>query len=523
MKFLKKYFIEIIVFIIFILYSGTLNLQFLNGANINYTFSGHDEYLTVKEVYSILEPASLKHFVLAIASGDIMIYGRVVFYVDAIIAYLPYKIFGLEGMVYSIRMTHVLFIFFGLTICSRIFLREKIYRVLFYLVILSLYYTSYFIMIPKPEPIQLFFISVFLYFGNKKQWLFGKHFFWLGLAYGAKFNALMILPLFFILPLFKEKINWKKNFISVIWFLSGVFIAVPALLLSPFNLKFFESYVNSTFKNTDHYDDVKIGFWDWIQNGFTTFYSGHIILTILLSVFFSIILLIGVWKYFKTSKIEDYLIISLIGFSLIFPVMILTKRIWPHYLWTGFIFFMLSIFIYFQSINVKLILKKNISIALSITVLIITSFSISKQLNLIELEKNQMSIKKNSIKAHNYIKSINNKFICVQDISVFYSFDDFLISSRYHPFSSPYPYPESSKKIVWSSFINPKVISNTKSNYILTYHRNFETKLERLNSIKDQMIKKDNEQMCLLLGKTIFLDTVIGEIRVYRFINEEVK
>jgi hypothetical protein len=520
MNFIKKYIIEIIVFIIFIIYSIALNLQFLDGANINYTFSGHDEYLTVKEVYSILEPASFKHFALAIASGDIMIYGRVVFYIDAIIAYLPYKIFGIEGMVFAIRMTHVLFIFFGLIICSMTFLREKFYRLLFYIVILSLYYTSYFVMIPKPEPIQLFFISLFLNYGYKKNWVFGKHFIWLGLAYGAKFNALMILPLFFLLPLFNEGIKLKNIILAVFCFISGVLIAVPALLLTPFNSMFLQTYIKSTFKNTDHYDDSNVNIIDWMEKGFSPNYSGHIFITSILSLIFILIIANGIWNFYKTKKIENYLIIASIGFCLLIPVLILTKRIWPHYLWTGFVFFLLSIFMFFQNVNYTVFLKRVLSVFLVVLSTVVVSFSVTKQIPLLHLEQKYISVKENSEAAYRYIEKSDSSFVCLQDISVFFPYSEFLKTGRYHPFSLAYPYVIYKKKQIWNSFINYKVIKNAKANFILTYRRNFEDEVKNIISLKDDMIKKDNEQMRMLLNKSVFLDTIIGEIRVYKVIND---
>ena len=110
---MKKFFlnhpIEILFSILFLTLAAVLNLQFLEGANINHFIAGHDEYLTVREVYSILNPLSWKHFVLAIIGGDILYYGRVMFYTDALFAYIPFKIWGLDGMVYAIRMTHAVF------------------------------------------------------------------------------------------------------------------------------------------------------------------------------------------------------------------------------------------------------------------------------------------------------------------------------------------------------------------------------------------------------------------------------
>src|SRR5690606_10275091 len=105
-KFIKNHIVEVIFTLLFILLSVVLNLQFLNGSNVNTIIAGHDEYIAVKEIYSILSPESFKHFIMAIISGNALYYGRIMFYFDALIAYLPFLIWGVKGMVLCIRLTH---------------------------------------------------------------------------------------------------------------------------------------------------------------------------------------------------------------------------------------------------------------------------------------------------------------------------------------------------------------------------------------------------------------------------------
>lgn len=175
--------------------AGLLNLQLLDNSNINFALAGHDEYLTVKEVYTILNPLSMKHFFMGIISGDVLYYGRIMFYTDAIIAFLPFKLFGITGLVYSIRLLHTFMVIVGLVLLSKTFLKDWKYRLLFYVATLILYYSAYFFMVPKPEPIQLLTLALFFYFFKKHNYQFGKHFILLGIAYGIKFNVLTILPL----------------------------------------------------------------------------------------------------------------------------------------------------------------------------------------------------------------------------------------------------------------------------------------------------------------------------------------
>lgn len=133
--FLFKYTPDIIFTAVFIFLSVVLNLQFLEGSNINHTIAGHDEYIAVKEVFSIIHPVSFKHFIMAVISGDALYYGRIMFYLDAVFAYLPFKIWGITGMVFAIRMAHACFLLAALLLLSHTFLKSTLQKILFLLVL----------------------------------------------------------------------------------------------------------------------------------------------------------------------------------------------------------------------------------------------------------------------------------------------------------------------------------------------------------------------------------------------------
>jgi hypothetical protein len=521
-KYLRIYSIELFVFVLFIVYAGILNCQFLEGSNVNYTFSGHDEYLTVREVYSILNPASFKHFALAVSAGDVMFYGRAMFYTDALVAWLPYKIWGLTGMIYAIRMMHALCLVLGVLLLARTFLSKSLSRVLFYASVLSFYYTAYFIMIPKPEPLQLLVLAIFLFYGNKANWNFGKHFIWIGIAYGLKFNVLMVLPIFFIIPFFTRTFNIRKAIVSGLYVLMGIVIAVPSLLLSPIRPIYLKTYISSTFGNTYHYDDTVVSFFEWLNKGLFSWYGGHIVSGVVIFVVFLGIVFWLAYRLLFKKELNTTLIISAMAFCFLIPVMLLTKRLWPHYLWTGSVFMMLSVLMYFDTSKSKKIISTSLNAILLLCFFILLSFSIRNISSLFQLEFKADKIIRDSKKAQEYLSAKSGQIVCLQDISVYLPFKDFVSTYRYHPFSSAYPYPLSHKKFVWSKsgFINPKNIKDTRANYILNYRTNFELRNTKKISSKDQLMENYNEQMRALLNKTLFLDTLIGEVRVYKVSNE---
>jgi hypothetical protein len=103
-KQIKQIIPELLWLLAFICLSFALNTQLKSASNIHANIGGHDEYLSVREVYSILNAPSARHFVAAVSLGDKLYYGRIMFYFDATVAYIPYKIWGVEGMVVAIRM-----------------------------------------------------------------------------------------------------------------------------------------------------------------------------------------------------------------------------------------------------------------------------------------------------------------------------------------------------------------------------------------------------------------------------------
>ena len=325
-KFIQSHPIEILFSILFLTLAAILNLQFLEGANINRSITGHDEYLTVREVYSILNPLSWKHFILAIIGGDVMYYGRVVFYTDALFAYIPYKIWGLEGMVYAIRMTNSIWLLLGLLILNNSFLKDNFHKFLFLFGSFSLSYTLYFIQMPKPEPLQLVFLALFVREFKKKEYQFGLHFIWLGLAFAAKVNALLILPFMFFIPIVHYwskgiKRNIHQCLKGLTFFFTGFFIGMPCLLLSPIKPIYLQTYLKKTiFGAEKSYDDAKLTAIEWIKSGLSVSYLGNNWGGFLF-VFFAIFLLIylGV-KVIQLKKLNSSFL--LLGIGMIFMVFI---------------------------------------------------------------------------------------------------------------------------------------------------------------------------------------------------------
>lgn len=518
---IRKYYIELIYTIVFITLSVILNLQFIDGSNINHPIAGHDEYIAVKEVYSILEPASPKHFFMAVISGNALYYGRIMFYVDALFACIPYKIWGISGMVFSIRMLHAILILVSLLLLGRTFLSNTWQRIIFLIASTSLYYTLYFVMMPKPEPYQLLFLALFLKGFKKSEWKFTPHFIWLGIAYGLKFNALLILPPVFLIPLFPyAKMQFTTNILpgvkALFFMLTGIVIAIPCLLLSPLRPIFLKTYLHETFGGTEKlYDNSAVSFLDWFNGGFGSTYLG---LDFLAWVFMALVFygLYHSFNNFRKHNDAAALILIICGLILNTIIMIKTKRIWPHYLWTGYLLMLLGI------LNVlgREIVNTRGKIAGALLILICSSsffFFFKRELPVYTgLSERSEAVYNHtmSLKAIDYVKTKFRGKRIATDGTVLYPFADFVSVDIYHPFEGRTPDRTETPFYWYVDF--PEKIWGDSNEAILFYRRHPERMLRenpnvyvgRHRELYDLYLKKVNSEFAR--------DTAFGELIVYR-------
>jgi hypothetical protein len=512
--------IELLFAIVFTTIAVKLNLQFLDGSNINTLIAGHDEYIAVKEVYSILHPVSLKHFVMAVISGNALYYGRIMFYIDALFAFLPFKIWGVTGMVLSIRVFHSLCLLAALLVLSKTFFSSQLQKILFFLSTFCLYFTMYFIMMPKPEPMQLLFLAIFLNRFKKSNWSFGWHFIFIGIAYGLKFNVLLLLPIVFLLPVIKSGALELKNEIipaikSLVFALIGLVIAVPCLILAPVKPIFLSTYLHETFGGTvKGYDNAALTLNDWMTAGLGGSYLGHWTLAYPFYLFLILLFVFNFRKSFKTGDFSSVLLMSF-GMVLSIVIMLKTKRLWPHYLWTSYIFMSVGII----SALPKLINSLQTKVILGFIVLFTSSsifFYLYRELPLYTNLSNSSDVKLNrkwSNQAFNYINNNYPGSKVGTDGSVLNLFTQFVEVDIYHPFSGALPESKDTRyqwywdfpmKIWDNSDIvvfykrHPERMLIDKPNYQLGHHQEIE-------SYYQKMVPERFER-----------DTNFGEIIIYR-------
>jgi hypothetical protein len=68
----------------------------------------------------------------------------------------------------------------------------------------------------------------------------------------------------------------------------------------------------------------------------------------------------------------------------------------------------------------------------------------------------------------------------------------------------------------WSGFINPQILMDFNADFLIVNKSDFENLKINTDSQKELAIIKNNALMRNELGKSIFLDTAFGTLKVYR-------
>ncbi len=364
-----------------------------------------DERVLYDGVYKILHPKNLGEFLYATFDANAHLYGRIFWNLNAVIGFVPEYFFGSKGLILSERASSVFFLSLSYFFFSITFLKSWVFRLISFSLLVNAPFSSYFMTMPKPEPIQLFFLSLFLFFSKKNQFaLEKKSWFFLGLSIGTKVSILPLsLPIvafstyrsFSTLGLKKTIEGFSK---MTAYILFGLSVAVPILLkqflvscfvywagtktfrvkkrvktMNDLSLvfaflfgnafysfackKFFDiktglyKWFAQTILNTGHGSDIAdVGFFSWVNYFSTEFLSPNVFINTLL-ISFSFFL---VFFYSKTSQTPRGLriitehavkprVLLFSGLSLFFVVFSTANRLWGFYLVPGFSLIILSL------------------------------------------------------------------------------------------------------------------------------------------------------------------------------------
>lgn len=176
------------------------NLDLLNGRYALFM----DEQITFDGVSKILHPNSFSMFIDHVIDGGDHRYGRVLWNLSSLASVIPERIWGVSGQIFATRMTQAIIQLAAFFVLSFNFLHSWILRGLALWALVTLPHTPYYATMPKPEPLQLLFLAIFLTLAFKHNLRFGYYWLFLGLAFGAKISVLTVFPLLILIGLLQQ-------------------------------------------------------------------------------------------------------------------------------------------------------------------------------------------------------------------------------------------------------------------------------------------------------------------------------
>jgi hypothetical protein len=297
----------------------------------------------------------------------------------------------------------------------------------------------------------------------------------MGISYGLKFNMLLLLPLVFTLPFlieggFVSKI--KSALKAFVYLIVGIIVAIPCLALTPFKPLFFKTYLHETFGGTiKSYDDATLTSHDWLLSGLGGSYLGHYIWAYPFILLVIYVLFISAKKAIR-EKDFSIPVLLLSGLILTIVIILKTKRLWPHYLWTGYILMFLGLV---AATNVKEQLKGRKFVFVTLLIFLSSSmfFYFKRELPLFLSISKRPEIIKTINLSHKTIDYLRYKYPgkCVgTDASLLYPFKDFVAVNIYHPFVGQLP-KSSDTKYYWYGD-KPQSIWEDSNDVVVFYGRN---------------------------------------------------
>ena len=364
-----------------------------------------DEQVFYDGIFKILHPENLKSFFFYVVDAYDHRYGRVFWYTYSAVCFLPEIIIGQKGLILFSRISSVFFLSVSYLILCKVFFRSLFFRLFAFLVFINIPFSSYYMTMPKPEPLQMFFLSLFFVFFKKhKHSLNKKYWFFLGLSVGAKISVLpaaIIIVLFSIYRRFSTK-GFNKTLqeapTMISYLLMGLSVAVPILLKNyllsvllysflstlvsrflttskPHNIflitilffgNLFHSvfvkrflginsgpvrWLNETLLGISHgFDSSEINFFKWVEYFLTEFISPFFFVSVALFVFSMFVIFLELKTKKSTSTPDkaglvasENLLLVVSGVVLLATVFIKSNRIMGFYLFPGTVLFILGL------------------------------------------------------------------------------------------------------------------------------------------------------------------------------------
>ena len=349
----------IAILFIYHLFLIPANLDLSEGAFSQFM----DEQIFYDAIQSILNSNNFSELCSNYAFGD-QRYGRIIYLCGAAFAYFPERFWGESGQIIATRFLFSSTLFLSYLLLIKVFIKDNLFRVILFLLLMAIPTTAYYSTMPKPEPFLLLIFAIFCYFYFQKKsgsW----HFLLLGLAFGCKVSLLVVVGLIFLFeselfrfwPInFKISNLWNKVKFKLFYFTIGLGIAVPILPLSIFQPSGIRSYLGATLFNTSHgADNTNTSIFSWLHGIIFDWIQAPPMLTIALILLILIVIMYRIGLNFRDllhspDKLKFTWMVAVIS---IFSILFLVKRVWYMYLTFGLVFALIAFLISIKFMYVR--------------------------------------------------------------------------------------------------------------------------------------------------------------------------
>jgi hypothetical protein len=328
-------------------------LAMVARANLDLTSGRHalhmDEIVVHDETSKILHAASPKELRTALRGEDHR-YGRTLWYIAAAAAVFPEMLFGEPAQIVATRMVLAFCVLATCLICVFAWIGNPALRPAALLALLTVPSTSYFATVPKPEPVQVLLLAIFLWLFLQKAQTTGRSWIFYGAAFGTKINAIVLLPVLLTVGWLRHRalVGPKLGALvgSVAWFALGFAISVPVVLNGQRGIR---SYLGWTFLNTAHgADDPSVGPISWGGYIAANLVSGSTLLSVACLTVLLVMPLVCFVAKPRLMLRDPLFALYVCGLVLLVSIVAGVQRLWGHYLYPGLFLLNLATFVAFE-------------------------------------------------------------------------------------------------------------------------------------------------------------------------------
>lgn len=154
-----------------------------------------DERITYEPIHKALTGGWLDKLFFLFDGHDTR-YGRLLWNLDFVASYAPFRLFGEQGQIIATRFAHVLILAVGYFVLVWSLVSADLLRMLCFLCLVLLPQSFYYFLMPKPEPLIVLLLACLIYFLVKGKTRY--YFLFIGMLAGLKISTMPICGILFI-------------------------------------------------------------------------------------------------------------------------------------------------------------------------------------------------------------------------------------------------------------------------------------------------------------------------------------